>query len=155
MSVSQDVSRAHVEEEMGEARAWLQRAGLEPHWQPDPLILAVRMSSGVDKEEYIFEFKLDDYRELPPSIELVHPVSGERGTRRCYPSGGNAYFHSQPVVCAPWNRRAYKVLGGPHADWEMKNWASYRPNQSRLGSILALLKILIDEPNLYRGRMER
>ncbi|SDL17403.1 hypothetical protein SAMN05428985_110188 [Nocardioides sp. YR527] len=26
-------------------------------------------------------------------------------------------FHTNPVICAPWNRLAYSIHGGPHADW--------------------------------------
>ncbi len=112
------------------------------------------MKSKVDGEKYIFEFSLDHYRELPPSIELVHPLTGERGTRRCYPGGGRGYFHNNPVICAPWNRKAYASHGGPHSDWAASQWASCRPNHSRLGDILVLLQELIDDRATYTGRME-
>lgn len=44
---------------------------------------------------------------------------------------------------------------GPHADWAMSNWASYRPNHSRVGDMLVLLQELIDDRATYTGRMER
>ena len=155
MSVSPEVSRAYAEEELKEAEAWGGARGWSLDWKPEALILNVKMKSAVDGEEYLFEFSLRDYRQYPPSITPIHPMSGERGTRRAFPSGGRGYFHPNPVICAPWNRLAYQEHGGPHGDWSMAGWASNRPNHSRLGSILALLQELIDEPVNYQGRMER
>jgi hypothetical protein len=39
--------------------------------------------------------------------------------------GGN-FFHSNGVVCAPWNRLAYKSVDGrgPHGDWLIGDWLS-------------------------------
>jgi len=37
----------------------------------------------------------------------------------------------------------------------MSNWASYRPNHSRVGDMLVLLQELIDDRATYTGRMER
>lgn len=35
------------------------------------------------------------------------PVAGLQGS----------IFHSNPCICAPWNRLAYAAHGGPHGDW--------------------------------------
>jgi len=113
------------------------------------------MRSAIDGEAYEFEISLDDYRALPPAFELRHLATGERGTRRCYPKGGLGYFHNQPVLCAPWNRKAYAALGGPHSDWAMAQWSTYRPNHTRLGDILALIQNLLDDRSSYEGRMAR
>ena len=104
------------------------------------------------------ELGLDDYRELPPSIELVHPDYGDVGTGRSYPGGGRGYFinsNGKPLTCAPWNRKAYQAHGGPHAEWAMTNWAAYRPSHSRLGDMLVLLQELVDDRQTYTGRMAR
>jgi hypothetical protein len=101
------------------------------------------------------EVSLDDYRAKPPAFELKHTATGERGTYRCYPKGGLGYFHPQPVLCAPWNRKAYSALGGPHRDWAMAQWATYRQNHSHLGDILALIQELLDDRSSYQGRMAR
>jgi len=155
VAVAKAVSRAHVERELTAIEPWATRHGWSSLWDEDRLLLVVLMRSAFDRERYIFEFTLDNYRELPPSIELVHPETGEAGTRRSYPAGGRSYFHSKPVICAPWNRKAYQTLGGPHSDWAMANWASYRPNHSRVADILVLLQELIDDHASYTGRMER
>jgi hypothetical protein len=154
MAVTKTVSRAHVEQELTGIEPWAACHGWSILWDQDRLLLVVLMRSAVDGERYIFEFNLDNYRELPPLIELVHPETGEAETRRSYPAGGRSYFHGKPVICAPWNRAAYQVHGGPHSDWAMTDWASYRPNHGRLSDILVLLQELIDDRVSYTGRME-
>jgi len=158
VAVAKAVSRTHVERELTAIEPWAARHGWSVLWDEDRLLVVVLMRSVVDRERYIFEFTLDDYRELPPSIELVDPETGEAGTRRSYPGSGRGYFinnNGKPVTCAPWNRKAYQALGGPHSDWAMTNWAAYRPSHSCLGDILVLLQELIDDRASYTGRMAR
>jgi hypothetical protein len=153
--VTADVSIAHVTEELSRVEPWVQLHGWKLDWNPSTLHLAFKMRSKVDDEIYIADFSLDAYRALPPFIEFCHPTTGERGTRRCYPAGGRGYFHNHPVICAPWNRKAYAAHGGPHGDWVMASWATQRPHHSQLGDILVLLQELVDDRNGYAGRMER
>lgn len=155
MLVSPDVTRAHVERELSEVADWADARQWVLSWDPHALHLALNMTSAIDGEVYHLEVSLDDYRAMPPLFEFVHAVTHERGSRRCYPKGGRGYFHSHPVVCAPWNRKAYGELGGPHPDWSMVNWTTQRPNHTRLGDMLVLLQELIDDPDSYGGRMER
>jgi len=155
VAVAPDVTRAHVESELSEVREWADRHRWSIEWRPEELLLEVSMSSEIDKEAYVLEASLQDYRALPPVFELRHPATGERGTHRCYPKGGLGYFHSKPVLCAPWNRKAYTALGGPHSDWVMAQWETYRPNHARLGDILALIQQLLDDRASYKGRMAR
>ena len=153
MVVAPDVARAHVEVELTEVQEWAARRGWALAWHPDRLLLEVSMRSAVDADVYELEVSLDDYRAKPPAFELKRTATGERGTHRCYPKGGLGYFHPQPVLCAPWNRKAYSALGGPHSDWAMAQWATYRPNHSHLGDILALIQELLDDRSSYQGRM--
>lgn len=155
MLVAKEVSQATVEAEISQLEPWIKAHGWELTWNAPGLRLMVVMRSKVDGERYGFEMALDDYRALPPFIELVDPTTGERGTRRCYPGGGRGYFHNQPVICAPWSRKAYAAHGGPHADWAMASWASYRPNHAQLGDMVVLLQELLDDRSSYSGRMAR
>lgn len=153
MSVAPDVSRALVETELQQLEPWIALHAWEVSWDAVALRLVVRLRSMIDGETYVVEMMLDGYRALPPFIEFVHPSSGDRGTKRCYPNGGRGYFHAHPVICAPWNRKAYSAHGGPHADWAMLSWATYRPNHTQIGDILVLLQDLIDDRSSYGGRM--
>lgn len=155
MAVAADVTRAHVEVEISQLESWANLHGWELVWDSTALLLTARMRSKVDGECYVIEMRLDDYRALPPLIEFVHPTLEERGTQRCYPGGGRGYFHNNAVICAPWNRRAYAAHGGPHSDWAMASWATYRPNHNQIGDMLVLLQELIDDRSSYSGRMAR
>jgi len=155
MIVAPEVTRALVEAELAELEPWRQARGFALDWDPSRPALRARLRSAVDGEEYVLEFLLDGYRAQPPLIEFALPGSGERGTRRCYPHGGRGYFHDQPVLCAPWNRRAYAAHGGPHGDWNMSQWATLRPNHARLGDMLVLLQELLDDRASYAGRKAR
>src|SRR5262245_36383281 len=107
MAVAKAVSIAYVEQELAMVESWAARHTWSILWDPDRLLLVVLLLTAIDVDRYIFEFELDDYRELPPSIELVDPRTGRLGTRRAYPAGGRSYFHGNLVICAPWNRKAY------------------------------------------------
>jgi hypothetical protein len=153
MLVSPEVVRAHVEDELTLAAPWAEAKGWDPKWDPAAMRLTVRLTSAIDREVYGLELMLDDYRSRPPFFEFVHPTTGERGVARCYPKGGRGYFHTNPVICAPWNRKAYAAHGGPHSDWAMENWATYRPHHTHLGDMLVLIQELLDDRDSYGGRM--
>lgn len=156
MSVDPGITRAILEEEL----VAMAHLAASCSWQVTPnldnLTITVRMKSAIDGEEYILEAKCDDYRELPPTFEFIHPQDGTRGTRHCYPSdqGGSSYFHSSPCICIQWNRRAYGSLGGPHTEWTMTSWAEGRPGTLALGDMFFLVHRQINDPTQYRGRMK-
>lgn len=153
MSVAPDVTRAHVEEELDEVREWAERHGWAMSWRPDQFLLDVTMRSIIDGEQFELEVSMQDYRALPPIFEFIRSTTGERGTLRCYPKGGRGYFHPKPLLCTPWNRKAYRELGGPHSDWGLSQWQSYRRNHVRLGDMLSLIQELLNEESTYQGRM--
>lgn len=155
MVVAPEVSRTHVEGDLAALKVWAELNRWVLDWRPGQLLLGVSMRSAVDGESYELEIALDGYRALPPSFQFVRSSSGERGTHRCYPRGGRGYFHTLPVICAPWNRLAYAAHGGPHGDWAMANWHTYRANHRRLGDMLALVQELLDDRSSYQGRMAR
>lgn len=155
MSVPAGVTLAHVEAELVGVELWKNTHGWEIVWDPAALALTLATRSKVDGERYVLHVGLDGYRALPPAFEFVHPETGERGTARCYPGGGRGYFHNKPCICAPWNRNAYQARGGPHGDWSMAAWPSYRPNHSQLGDMFVLIQELLDDRTSYSGRMSR
>ena len=154
MIVVPEVTRAHVEAELAALEAWKRQHGWDITWHADALRLDVKMQSMVDRDVYSLEVDLTDYRARPPVFEFIG-ANGQRGTRRCYPGGGRGYFHTNPVICAPWNRKAYSEMGGPHVDWAMASWATLRPNHSTLGDMLALIQDLLNDRTSYAGRMEK
>ena len=153
MSVAPDVSWAIVEQELEQVRSAADSFQWVISKDREKLTFTVAMTSIVDGECYLFEFECSDYKEIPPYIELIHPETGQRGTPAAYPKNGRSFFHTAPAICAPFNRKAYPGYAGIHQEWQMGNWMQLREGLSTLGDILLLLQSLINNPEVYHGRM--
>lgn len=153
MSVAADVSWAIVEQELQVVCQAAESFGWVKSKSRESLTFTIEMTSAVDHERYVFEFECTDYKEIPPYIELIHPDTGERGTTACYPRNGRSFFHTTPAICAPFNRKAYAGYAGIHQEWQIGNWMQFREGLSTLGEILLLLQSLINNPDVYHGRM--
>jgi hypothetical protein len=68
----------------------------------------------------------DQYPALPPIWRWCGPHGTMVDDPRIIPVGGSSYFHSNGVLCAPWNRLAYPTIDsrGPHSDWTIGDWKS-------------------------------
>lgn len=64
-----------------------------------------------------------DYPPKPPAWHWRDPATGTLDPLKHTPKGG-AFFHGSGVICAPWNRLAYKDVDsrGPHSDWALAGW---------------------------------
>jgi hypothetical protein len=51
-------------------------------------------------------------------------AEGRRTDRLADKPQGSGFLHASGVVCAPWNRLAYKAVDsrGPHPDWAIGDW---------------------------------
>jgi hypothetical protein len=67
----------------------------------------------------------DRYGAIPPAWHWFNPESRLRDQPRDTPQGGG-FFHTNGVICAPWNRLAYATVDarGPHGEWTLANWRS-------------------------------
>lgn len=123
MSVLPSISLGHVQEELAETKGLIDGLGLSldaSMLSKRDLRFRVRGCSRKDDELYIVEFRCDDYRELPPWIELIDPQSGEGDVKSAYPD----CFHGYPVVCAQFNRKAYPEHSGLHENrWTLQQWS--------------------------------
>ena len=82
----------------------------------------------------------DRYPAMPPAWHWYHPETGERDRPHNTPEGGQ-FFHGHGVICAPWNRLAYKSEDprGPHGDWSIGNWkANPRTGECKTLAAMAL-----------------
>jgi hypothetical protein len=152
VSVDPAITRLILEEEVQGMASLAEAYGWEVIPDLNALTVSVRMSSIIDQQVFIVEARCDDYKEMPPYFEFIHPDTGERGTKRCYPAGSN-YFHSMPCICVQWNRKAYKRESGPHADWNIANWIQARRGTETLGDMFHLVQKEINQRGKYRGRM--
>ena len=78
-----------------------------------------------DDEAYWLKVCCDQYPALPPAWHWYEPESGQCGLAQATPKGAG-YFHGNGVICAPWNRLAYRTQDprGPHGDWMIGDWRS-------------------------------
>lgn len=154
MSVAREVTCAVLEEELAAMHTLAASFGWIVTTDFDLLTVTVKMTSRVDNEVYILEARCDDYKELPPFFEFIHPKTRERGAYCCYPNGGS-YFHSHPCICVEWNRKTY--LDGPHkgqGDWQLGDWQRKRPSMNTLGDMFHLVQSEINKVGQYTGRKQ-
>lgn len=80
---------------------------------------ALRVTFTNGKGELFYaEILCEEYSKHPPTVEFFDSTWTRWGTRDLYPS----CFHATPCVCARYNRKAYKLSGGPHDDWRLIDW---------------------------------
>lgn len=152
MSVAPAATHLIMEEEIEGMASLAESYGWEVTPDLDALTVTVRMTSSIDQEVYIVEARCDDYKEKPPYFEFIHPDTGDRGQRHCYPNDGGDYFHSMPCICVEWSRKAYKSENGPHGNWNMGNWMAARPGTLTLGDMFHMIQKIINQQGKYKGR---
>ena len=123
-SVPPTMARANVETELGDARAWALRNNWTIDWSSDDLLL--RAATYHRPVHRLVELTADvtGYRGEPPAwrvVELGTNVPTVAHFPAATPAAGipSSIFHSNKVICAPWNRLAYKEVdpNGPHDNW--------------------------------------
>lgn len=154
MRVERGVSLLTVREQIEEARASLQQQA----WHLDltsleaSLLFRAYIASPVDREIYCFEFDCNDYPALPPLIEPIDLRTNQKGVPTAFPTSSDTFFHTQPVICIQFNRRAYTAYQGIHADWDIGQWQTAIPGVRTLGEMLGMLALRVSDPNRYVGR---
>jgi len=160
MSVDPAISLKLVQKELEQCKKNAERFG----WTITEIneieqTFTIAMASPIDKEVYIMEVKFDNYKEWPPLIEFIHPITKERGTKNAYPMSSGIYgsfFHNRPCICHPCSRKAYGGYTGLHNDWgDPGSWLQ-NPKIGSLTNIYAILQtiyIRISNPEAYGGRM--
>ena len=123
------VTLALVLAERPAVEAWAARSGWTVEFALERWELKASTKHPVDGKSLWVVADLRGYRALPPAWRFVNKDGVEE--RGAYPSAGplpngkGSIFHNQPVICAPFNRLAYKDGNGPHSgDWgEAVRWA--------------------------------
>ncbi len=151
MPVDLQLSRQMIVEELQAAQAAASAFGWIIKFAQDELSFTVELKSSVDNEVYILELNCTDYKELPPHIEFILPT-GEHRVPSAYPESTDSFFHSNLLICYPFNRGAYGTYSGPHQDWQMSGWQALCPEASTLGDILLSIQHRLNSPALYKGR---
>lgn len=135
MSAEVEIARANVEDELVAARALANRRGWTLWWDPEHL--RIHLAFFHPRTGRLLELRgtFDMYKTWPPAWVFVAPNSEER-VAQAFPLAGDAsIFHSNLVICAPWNRLAYAGNGGPHSDWPLESWLTNAAGSSQARTI--------------------
>ncbi len=94
------------------------------------------------------------YPSVPPAWHWYNAESKAVDQLKDIPCGG-AFFHNSGVICAPWNRLAYRSedARGPHSDWTIGDWRS-NPYTGGCRNLAAMaLRIAVElKAATYKGR---
>lgn len=94
------------------------------------------------------------YPGQPPAWHWFNPQTGLLDQHRDTPTPVG-FFHSNGIICAPWNRLAYREEDprGPHGDWAIGDWRS-NPQSGACRNLSAMaLRIAQELQSRLRGRM--
>lgn len=126
--VPADTTRAILEEEAERALSWASRHGWELQVDLEALVVTGSVEHPVEGVGTLhLTGDVSGYRAIPPAWTFIDPETGQV-TKQAFPApgsgpAGSSIFHPKPVICAPFNRLAYKQHGGPHQDWSApSNW---------------------------------
>jgi hypothetical protein len=120
-----EVTRAVVEAEVGDIERWAARWGWQVEADLDLPLLRFTTLHPHDKRPVYLNADMTDYKAVPPAWRFTHKDGTTDPSAWPAPGTGpgGSIFHTHAVICAPWNRLAYKELGGVHDDWQgPTNW---------------------------------
>lgn len=68
------------------------------------------------------------------------------------PQGIGSIFHNACCICAPFNRRAYKELSGPHGDWGgPAQWLQAAPGRVQARTLGEMLSTIMRDLHYTEG----
>jgi len=127
--VPTEVTLAVLAEQFPPARRWGEHNGWELDLDTSTLTLDGRRTHPADGRPVRLLAGVDGYPALPPSWRFVDPATGQptaattpnRGSR----NGQSSIIYGVGVICAHFSRTAYAggPTPGPHADWQLSQWA--------------------------------
>jgi hypothetical protein len=119
--VPREVTVALAESEVAAVTASAERWGwsLEIDLTSDAPLFTFGMVHPVSGDDLRLAVDLTGYRAVPPAWRFVDANGVQDPSLFPATAPNNSLFHSNRVICAPWNRIAYLAEeGGPHSsDW--------------------------------------
>lgn len=154
-----EVTRAVVEEELDPAWEWATRAGVGLEWLQENLELRAILNQPKTGARFYLLGRCDEYRLLPPIWDFRDSSWAGESARQNFPGPGappgiGSIFHSNGVICAPFNRLAYAGYSGLHSDWgAAQNWVHVAPGHVRADTIADMLATIQLHLNYSTGRL--
>lgn len=148
------------EEELPGAKEWARHHGVQLEWDPAMLEVRAIFRHHATEELYYLLGRFDGYRVMPPWWNFCDPSWGSPGEKKNYPAPGSSpegkssIFHRNPVICAPFNRLAFKSEGGPHQNWgNLENWLKIKQEGVRASTLGDMLAVIDRDLCVSPGRM--
>jgi hypothetical protein len=107
-----------------------------------------------DRTTFWVKAVCDGYPGQPPAWHWYNPATGLLDQKADTPAHVG-FFHSNGVICAPWNRLAYTAVDtrGPHTDWNIGDWRA-NPKTGACRTLGAMaLRIAQELQSRLQGRM--
>jgi hypothetical protein len=119
---SAELSKIVVEAELPPVHAYAQRHGWIVRWNPEKIRVVADGTHPADSSPARLGADVHGYKAAPPIWRFLNPSNEDTSDIRfpragTLPEGKSSIFHSNRVICAPFNRLAYNEHGGPHGDW--------------------------------------
>jgi hypothetical protein len=149
-------------DELEGARSWAERHGVTMEWLPGSLELHVTLVQPETNYPFLLRGRFLDYRALPPEWTFSDEKWQQSGRRCDSPKGvpigrwGTIFidYEGIAVICAPFNRLAYREHAGPHADWSgPANWLNAAAGRIHADTIGDMLQSIYRDFLFTRERM--
>ena len=109
-----------------------------------------------DKSEFYLLVDCDKYPVQPPAWHWCD-ADGKRTDRLADRPQGSGFLHAKGIICAPWNRLAYKAIDprGPHADWAIEDWRNNAQTGGckTLGHMALRIYVELNGPRFTKKRL--
>ena len=134
--------------EVVESRAWMLTELDSLHF-----FLGLPASDGT---QFYLAVDCDAYPVKPAAWHWCNSQGGSRDVLSNVPRGTD-FFHTNGVICAPWNRLAYKAMDprGPHSDWAPHDWRNNRYTKGcrTLSGMVLRIAVELQGPRYHRARL--
>lgn len=115
------VTRAQLETELAAITAWANKYGWRAEVEPASRLVEARTVHPAIGARLAVNADCAGYPSVAPAWRFIDQAGGS--PKSAFPAPGarqginGSIFHSNGLICAPWNRLAYRELGGVHDDW--------------------------------------
>ena len=156
--VPKRVTQILVESEAQIVDSWAQRNGWTVNINLERLEITAEVPHPKDNDPLFLHGDLSSYRAIPPAWRFVDESGNV--TKAAFPAAGpvngkSSIFHGNLVICAPFNRLAYKVAGGPHEDrGEWTGWFVVTGDFAKAYTLAEMLSIINVHLRFSPGRMQ-
>ena len=156
--VPKRVTQILLQFEAGIVESWAKRNGWSVNIDIDRLEIAAEVPHPKDNLPLFLRGDLTGYRAIPPAWRFVDETGNV--TKGAFPAAGpvngkSSIFHGNVVICAPFNRLAYKIAGGPHEDWgDWTGWIVVTGDFAKAYTLAEMLAIINVHLQFSPGRMQ-